>query len=107
MDIIGALLRAAGDQMRSAASLVSTGHSEVDRSSVAAFDSFIPPVFLRQYATPALTALYSVLPETARKMCARFPIKGDVLSSSRARRTWSWVRERRAKIFLRAVEVHF
>lgn len=89
MDVTGALLRAAGDPMRSAACLASTGHSEIERSFVAAFDSFTPAVSLLQYATPALpasalTASYAVLPETARKMCARFPIKRDVLSSSRA-----------------------
>lgn len=89
MDVTGTLLCTAGDQLPSAAWLASLGHSEVEVSPAAAFDGFTPPVFLLRVATPALpgpalTAPYTALHETARKMSARFPFESAVFSSSRA-----------------------
>ena len=88
MDVTGALLRVLGDRLQSAAWLAS-GHSTDDGSSVAAFDSFTPPVFLLQFATPALpgpalTAPHGAMSETVRKRFARFPFLSAAFSSSRA-----------------------
>ena len=102
MDVTGALLRVLGDRLQSAAWLAS-GHSTDDGSSVAAFDSFTPPVFLLQFATPALpgpalTTPYSALSETVRKRFGRL--------SFISRRAAGLCQGALRKNFLRTIEVY-